>query len=125
MENKEKILQEAKNIFEKLKTDPKSVLFSEEKIDKRLLKKLNISYNRNNLLLRLINPAEQKINDENKVPTRVDYVEKTAFDRSTLYSSDGLFQLVHADVGNLEFLGKSATTPKYALLAVDLFSSKV
>ena len=27
-------------MFEKLKTDPKSVLFFEEKIDKRLLKKL-------------------------------------------------------------------------------------
>ena len=34
------LLQEAKNMFEKLKTDPKSVLFFEEKIDKRLLKKL-------------------------------------------------------------------------------------
>ena len=40
MENKEKTLQEAKNIFEKLKTDPKSLLFSEEKIDKRMLKKV-------------------------------------------------------------------------------------
>ena len=40
MENKEKTLQEAKNIFEKLKTDPKSILFFEEKIDKRMLKKV-------------------------------------------------------------------------------------
>ena len=40
MENKEKTLQEAKNIFEKLETDPKSLLFSEEKIDKRMLKKV-------------------------------------------------------------------------------------
>ena len=42
-----------------------------------------------------------------------------------MYSFDGPFQLVHADIGNVEFLGKSATTPKYALLAVDLYSSKV
>ena len=34
-----KILKEAKTIFNSLKTDPSSVLFSEEKIDKRLLKK--------------------------------------------------------------------------------------
>ena len=40
MENKPKTLQKAKNILKKLKPDPKSVLFSEEKIDKRLLKKL-------------------------------------------------------------------------------------
>ena len=32
---------------------------------------------------------------------------------------------MHGDIANLEFLGKSATVPKYALLIVDLFSSKV
>ena len=37
MEDK-KILKESKSIFSSLKTDPNSVLFSEEKIDKRLLK---------------------------------------------------------------------------------------
>ena len=33
--------------------------------------------------------------------------------------------MLHADVDNLEFLGKSATDPKYCLLFVDLFTSKV
>ena len=37
MEDK-KLLQ--KKIFTSLKTDPQSILFSEEKIDKRLLKKI-------------------------------------------------------------------------------------
>ena len=32
---------------------------------------------------------------------------------------------MHADVGNLEFLGSSATAPRYVLLAVNLYSSKV
>ena len=32
---------------------------------------------------------------------------------------------MYADVRNLEFLGSSATTPIYVLLAVDLYSSKV
>ena len=76
-------------------------------------------------MLRLINLAEQKISDENKVPERVYYVEKKEIDRSSLCSFDGPFQLVHANIGNLEFLGKSAVNPKYALLAVDLYSSKV
>ena len=40
MENKTKALQEAKSIFENLKTDTKNVLFSEEKLSMRLLKKL-------------------------------------------------------------------------------------
>ena len=40
-------------------------------------------------------------------------------------SFDGPFQLLHADVGNLEFLGKNATFLQYALVIVDLCSSKV
>ena len=81
MENIEKTLQEAKKIFEKLKTDPKSVMFCEEQIDKQLLKKLKkSSYSKDNLLLRLINLAERKLNDDNKVPARVDYVKKRETD---------------------------------------------
>ena len=37
MEHK-KVLQKAKILFKKLKTDPASVIFSEELLDKRLLK---------------------------------------------------------------------------------------
>ena len=40
MENKPNTLEETKNVFENLKTDPKSVLFSEEKINKGLFKKI-------------------------------------------------------------------------------------
>ena len=43
---------------------------------------------------------------------RTDFVEKREIDHSTLYSFDGPFQLFHADVGNLEFLGKNATFPQ-------------
>ena len=77
------------------------------------------------MLLKLLGLVEQSIDDEEKIPTRVDYVEKREIDRSTLYSFDGPFQLIHADLGNLEFLAESATTPRYVLLAVDLYSSKV
>ena len=51
--------------------------------------------------------------------------KKDDIERSTFYSFSGPFQLLHADFGNLEFLGKSATDPKYCLLFVDLFTSKV
>ena len=50
-----------------------------------------------------------------EIPMRVDYVEKREIDRSMLYSFDGPFQLLHADVANLELLGKSASVPNYAL----------
>ena len=43
----------------------------------------------------------------------------------TLYSIDQPFQLVHADASKLELLGKSATHPKYCLLVVGMFTSKI
>ena len=55
---------------------------------------------------------------------RTDYVEKRDIDHSTLYSFSRPFELVHAGVGNLEFLGKNATFSQYVLVLVDLFSSK-
>ena len=51
--------------------------------------------------------------------------KKDDIHRSTRYSFDGPFQLLNADIGNLEFLEKSTTNLKYCLLFVDLFTSKV
>ena len=78
-------------------------------------------YEKDSLLLKLIWLTGSSFNDEEKILTRVDYIEKSEIDRATLYSFDGPFQLIHAAVGNLEFLGKNATVPKYVLLLVDLF----
>ena len=126
MENK-KVLKEARTIFNNLKTDPNNVLFSEERIDQRLLKKLKKSrYSKDSQLLKLILLADNRdFLDDDKTPTRADYVEKIEIDRSNLYSFDGPFQLLHGGVGNLEFLGKNATIPQYGLMVVDLYSSKV
>ena len=126
MENDKKLLQKAKNILKNIKIDPNSILFSGEKIDNILIKKLKKSkYPKDSLLLKLIGLVEQSIDNEEKIPTRVDYVEKRETDRLILYSFDGPFQSIHAEVRNLEFFGKSATTLKYVLLAADLYSSKV
>ena len=78
-------------------------------------------------MLKLIDLLENNIEqiNDNEVPIKVDYVEKREIDISTLYSFDGPFQLLHADVANLKFLGKSASVPNYALLIVDLYPSKV
>ena len=52
-------LKQAKRIFSSLKTDPNSVLLSEEQIDKRLLKKSKKSkYKKDTLLLKFILLAE-------------------------------------------------------------------
>ena len=63
--------------------------------------------------------------DDGRTPTRADYVEKREIDRSALCRFDGPFQLLHADVENLELLRKNAAIPQYALMVVDLYSLKV
>ena len=59
------------------------------------------------------------------VPIKAEYVQKSDdIDRSTLYSIHAPFDLLHTDVDDLPFLGKSAADPEYCLLLVDLFMSK-
>ena len=88
IENKPKTLEETKNVFENLKTDSKSVLFSEEKINIGLFKKLKNQW-KDKLFLKVINltgngiDLVNKTNDD-KIPTRLDYVENREIDRSTL-----------------------------------------
>ena len=101
--------------------------FCREILDKKLLLKLKKSkYAADKNFFKLVNLLENDnvIFDTNSV-NRTDYVEKREIDHSTLYSFDGPFQLFHANVGNLECLGKNATFPQYVLVLVDLFSSKV
>ena len=59
------------------------------------------------------------------IPIKAEYVKKSNdIDRSTLFSFQGPFELLHADLGNLEFLRKSAGDLRYCLVLVDLFTSK-
>ena len=122
-----KIFKKAENVFNSLKIDPCSAIFAEEVLDKKLLNRLRKSkYETDKLLFKFVNLSDSKfIFNEHKAPTRADYVEKREIDRSTSYIFDGPFHLLHADVGNLEFLGKNATFLQYGLVIVDLFSSKV
>ena len=98
------------------------MLFSEETLSLKLSKNLKRStYVNDKKLLKLINVSENSIEgfnkNDNKISIRLDYVEKREIDRSTLYSLNSPFQLMHADIANLEILGKSATV-RYALLIV-------
>ena len=121
-----KLLKKPKTLFNNQKTDPASVIFAEECLDNRLLKKLKkSSYDVDKQLFKLVNLADSTtFLDDGESPTRTDYVEKKEINRFTLYSFDGPFQILHADVGNLEFLGKNATFLQYVLVIVDLYSSK-
>ena len=50
---------------------------------------------------------------------------KSNVDHSTLFSISKSFDLLHADIADTRFLARSAVDPKYCLLLVDLFTSKI
>ena len=51
--------------------------------------------------------------------------QKNDVEHSALYSIGKPFDLVHGDIADTKLLAKSAVDPKYCLLLVDLFTSKI
>ena len=105
--------------------------FSSDRINKTLLnKERKSSYEKDKVFYNLLKNVDDKniIYDEkeNRVPFYTPFIpQKKNIDRSTLYTVNGPLQFLHADVAFLKFLAKSAVDPKYALVCVDLFTSKV
>ena len=104
-------------------------MFASERLNKQLLKKIKRSkYEKDNIFLKLYNQVEN-VNLEEKediVPVFTPFVENQRnIDRSTLYSFNGPFQLLHADIADIRFFSKSAVDPHYCLLFVDLFTQKI
>ena len=121
-------LNESKKLFKILQADVKRFLFTKENTNDKLLKKIKkLKCEKDIEFFKLFDRNVHFLEDEKStIPIKIIFVEKKDdIDRSTVYSFDGPFQLLHADVGNLELLGKSAADPKYCLLFVDLFISKV
>ena len=122
--------KQLKNLFNKLINDENSVFFSADRINQTLLRKgKKSSYEKDKVFLKLFNVAENKkviYEKEERVPFYTPFApQKRNIDRSTLYTVNGPLQFLHADIAFLKFLAKSAVDPKYALLCVDLFTSKV
>ena len=129
MEDEKKQL---KNLFKKLTNDQNSVFYSADRINSTLLNKgRRSSYEKDKVFYKLFNTIEDRNiiyeNDEDRVPFYTPFVEqKKDIDRSSsLYTINGPLQFFHADVAFLKFFAKSAVDPKYALLCVDLFTSKI
>ena len=127
--------KQVKNLFKKLINDQNSVFYSSDKITRTLLNKgRKSSYEKDKVFYKIFNSIEGKdvIYDfddgkKPKLPIYTPFVEqKKDIDRSSsLYSIDGPLQFFHADVAYLSFTSKSAVDPKYALICVNLFSSKI
>ena len=64
--------------------------------------------------------------EEEIISTFVPFIEqKKDIDRSTLYSFNSPFQLLHTDIADIRFFSESAADPHYCLLFVDLFTQKI
>ena len=125
-------MDKLKKLFNSLKIDSKSELFTEEKLNDKLLKRLKKSiYKKDKEFVKDFNLLENKEDlfkqkDGYSIPIKAEFIEKSDdIDRSILFSLQAPFDLLHADIGDLRFLGKSAADPKYCLLLVDLFTSKI
>ena len=128
----EETKKQLKNLFGKLTKDSNSLFYSVEKINRNLLNKVRKSVcEKDKVFYKLYNEIENRdtIFDEEdkKIPFRALFIEqKKDIDRSwTLYSIKASFELFHADIANIKFLSKSVVDPRYCLLCVDLFSSKI
>ena len=116
------------NVFRNLQKDPKSTFYSIENLSRTILNKTRKStYDKDKVFINLYNQLEDKnfyLNDNWPLVTP-SVNKRSNIDHSTLYSISKLFELSHADITDLRYLAKSAVDPKYCLLIVDLFTSKI
>ena len=117
------------NLFKKLQKDPKSVFYSVENLRNSVLKKASKwFYEKYKVFVNLYNQLEEKnfYQKRNILPVFTPFISsKSNVDHLTLYSIGKPFELLHADIADTRFLAKSAVDPKYCLLLVGLFTSKV
>ena len=127
-------VKQIKNLFKKLLKDKNSVFYLADKINRTLLNKSRTSlYEKHKVFYKIYIRLEDQeiIYDDNEEKERIPFYtpfieQKQDINRSsTLYSLNNPMQFFHADVADIRFFSKSAVDPKYELLCVDLYLSKV
>ena len=123
------------NLFRSPQNDPESVFYAIDRLTKSLIKKAKTSfYDKDKVFVNLYGQIKIKIKkikiffkkENETLPLVTPFVDKkTNIDHSALYSFHKPFEMLHADIADLKFLAKSAVDPKYCLLQVNLFTSKI
>ena len=124
-EEKNKRIQ---NLFRTLQNDAKSVSCTFSNLSKTVLRKAtNSAYNKDIVFVNLYEQLKNKNFYKNdKLPLVTPFIDKKSnIDHSTLYSISKPFAALHAGITDSKFLAKSAVDPKYCLLIVNLFTSKI
>ena len=97
-------------------------------LSRSILNKANKSvYEKDKVSVNLYKQLEDKNFDKKlNVPIVTSFfTQKNDVDHSTLYSISKPFDLVLGDIADTRFFAKSAVDPKYCLLLIDLFTSKI
>ena len=98
-------------------------------MSKSVIKKASKSfYEKDKVFVSLYNQLDDKNIQQKRdiLPVVTPFIKiKSNVDHSTFFSINKPFDLLHADIAVTRFLVKSAVDPKYCLLLVDLFTSKI
>ena len=124
------LIKRTNNLFNALLKNPKSIFYLVGHVSRTLFNKVTkLTFEKDKVLENLYDQLEnknfKKSNQDILPITTSFYNFKSNVDHSTLYSVGKPFELLHADIADTRFLAKSAVDPKYCLLLVDLFTSKV
>ena len=103
------------------------MFYATDKITETLIKKAkNLLYKKDIVFLNIYNGFENKKLLPEKVPLNTPFVEKKQdIIRTTSCSFSRPFEALQADIAYISFLARSAVDPKFCLLFVDLFTSKI
>ena len=124
------LIKRTNNLFNTLQKNPKSIFYLVGNVSRTLFNKASKStFEKDKVFVSLYDQLEnknfKKSNQDNLPITTPFYDFKSNVDHSALYSVGKPFELLHADIADTRFLAKSVVDPKYCLLLVDLFTSKV
>ena len=129
--SQDELLKRVNNLFNNLQKNTYSVFYlAGNNVSKTLLGKVQKSvFEKDRVFLNLYKQLEDRKpfqkNNSLLLVTTPFYDLKKNVNHSTLFSISKPFELLHADIADTQFLAKSAVDPKYCLLLVDLFTSKV
>ena len=124
------LVQRTENLFNNLQKNTNSIFYlAGNAITKTLINKASKSvFEKDRVFVNLYKQLEDKKNflKSNSLPITTPFYDfKSNVDHSTLFSISKPFELLHGDIADTRFLARSAVDPKYCLLLVDLFTSKV
>ena len=130
LHSQNEIVKRTENLFNSLQKNTNSIFYlAGNTITKTLINKASRSvFEKDRLFVDLYKQIEDKKQFKNSdlLPITTPFYEsKSNVDHSTLFSISKPFELLHGDIADTRFLAKSAVDPKYCLLLVDLFTSKV